>query len=118
MNRGSGVGERAVRRQHVGQVRGRLRTDGRTEHPKAFTGRDSEVELGEPILGVRADAATEGRGPWLEHADECAERRRGPLELAVDLVDERPPDESRNGDARADEHDADHQQRGDEPVSQ
>ena len=36
----------------------------------------------------------------------------------VDLIDERAADQARDGDARADEHDADHQQGGDEPVPQ
>ncbi len=114
---GARVDQRAVGGKHVGEVGRRLGTNGRAEHPQTLDRRDRDVQLGEPIVGVRP-------GPWpdllpgLERADEDTEWRGRPLELPVDLVDERAPDQARDHDTGDDERRPDHDEGSDESMSQ
>ena len=115
---GTRVDERAVGRQHVAEVGWRLGTHGRPEHPHTLDGDAtatySSVKRSSGfVLGRDTD-----RCARLERADEDTERRCGPLELAVDLVDERAPNQARDDDTGDDEHGPDQNEGSDESMPQ
>ncbi len=114
---------RAGRGHHLDEVWWRVRPVGRPEHAHAFGRPDRDVQLGEaaPRLAAGSGAQHIGRadGPTrLERTDEDAERRRRPLELLIDLVDERSADEPSDRNARNDEHCAHDDDRRDETTAQ
>ncbi len=99
------------------EVRRWFRSDGRPEHAVALTRGHRDVELCEAVVGVRSRPDADG-ATGLDRSDEDAERRRRPLELTVDLVDERATDETRHDHTGHDEHDADRENGGNQAMPQ